>query len=271
MRDGECASFLQWALPQRRLRWKGYRKVRAQVCRRLRRRSAALGLPDLGAYRACLERDPTEWTEFDRCCPVTISRFYRDRAIYDFLAAAVLPALAAGAAHESRDLHALSLGCAAGEEPYSLALLWRFALADRYPETALRIVATDVLPDLLARARRACYPASSLKELPPAWRAVAFERRDRDCCLSPALIRDIVFLEQDVRTALPPGPFDLVFCRNLVFTYFDEPTQRRTLERLLERLRPDGALVIGRHETLPATAALEPWPGAPQPGIQRRR
>ena len=56
--DAACVAFLQWALPRLGLRWAGYRKVRRQVCRRLHRRLAELGLPDLDAYRARLAADP---------------------------------------------------------------------------------------------------------------------------------------------------------------------------------------------------------------------
>jgi chemotaxis protein methyltransferase CheR len=51
---------------------------------------------------------------------------------------------------------------------------------------------------------------------------------------------------------MPDGPFDLILCRNLVFTYFDEALQRRLLGEMTERLLPRGFLVLGAHETLPA-------------------
>ena len=57
MKNTECVAFLQWALPQLVMRWPGFRKVRRQVCRRIGRRLCELGLPDVAAYRACLERN----------------------------------------------------------------------------------------------------------------------------------------------------------------------------------------------------------------------
>ncbi|HEY7242812.1 MAG TPA: hypothetical protein VH678_02890 [Xanthobacteraceae bacterium] len=82
--DGEdCTAFLQWALPRRNLRWRGFRKVRAQVCKRLKRRMRELGVPGFAAYRARLEADPGEWRVFDECCHITISRFFRDRGVYN--------------------------------------------------------------------------------------------------------------------------------------------------------------------------------------------
>ena len=61
----------------------------------------------------------------------------------------------------------------------------------------------------------------------------------------------LVFLEQDVRTAQPAGPFDLVLCRNMAFTYLDVASQREVLARIVERLEPGGVLVIGHLEALP--------------------
>ncbi len=55
---------------------------------------------------------------------------------------------------------------------------------------------------------------------------------------------------------MPSGPFDLVLCRNLVFTYFEQEVQVGFLERMLHRLVVGGLLVLGGHEALPEGA----WP-----------
>jgi chemotaxis protein methyltransferase CheR len=94
--DRQCVEFLQWALPRLGMRWEGFRRVRRQVCRRLRRRLSELGLPDLVAYRVHLEHHPEEWCALDGLVDITISRFNRDRGMFAFLTADVIPALAAG-------------------------------------------------------------------------------------------------------------------------------------------------------------------------------
>jgi chemotaxis protein methyltransferase CheR len=272
MQDSDCVEFLQWALPRLHRRWPGFRKVRAQVCKRIDRRCQALGLAGPRVYRDYLERHPVEWEALDRLCPITISSFYRDKAVFDFLGTALLPQLAQDARrHAVRELRALSIGCASGEEPYTLKLAWHFHAAPVYPEISLHVVTTDVLPELLDRARQACYSSGSLKRLPEAWRAQAFEPVAGGYCLRTEYRQGIEFVQQDVRTALPDGIFNLILCRNLVFTYFDEDTQRQILARLLASLVPGGALVIGRREALPSgTAELTPWPDAERLGIYRR-
>lgn len=263
MSDLDCVSFLQWALPRLRLRWPGFRRVRRQVCKRLARRLGELGLPDLDAYRAYLEAQPAEWCVLDTLCRVTISRFYRDGAVFAFLERAVLPVLARRAVAEGRRLAAWSAGCASGEEPYTLALIWELALAPAFPGLELDILATDLDPALLERAHAACYGAGSLRDLPEGLLRRGFEVEDGQFHLRPGPARRVTLLRHDVRDRAPDGPFDLVLCRNLAFTYFELDAQEEVCAALAACLRPGGALVIGAHESLPeATGALVPWLGA---------
>jgi chemotaxis protein methyltransferase CheR len=261
--DGECTAFLQWALPRLDRRWAGYRKVRGLVCKRLGRRLRALGLADLGGYRRWLESHAAEWPELDALLGIPISRFHRDRGVFESIERDVLPALARGAREAPRTpLECWSAGCASGEEPYTLAILWRLRLRPAFPGVALRIVATDYDPALLERARAGCYQASSLKELPTDLRAAAFEARGELWCVRPDC-RDVEFLRQDLRAKMPEGPFDLVLCRNVVATYYAAAVQREIMTRIASRMRPGAALVLGVHES-PAQvpAGFVAWPGA---------
>ncbi|MCK6452602.1 MAG: chemotaxis protein CheR [Alphaproteobacteria bacterium] len=261
--DTDCVELLQWALPRLGLRWDGYRKVRGQVCKRLRRRAGALGLDGLAAYRARLEADPREWRVLDDCCHVTISRFFRDRAVFEALRRRVLPAIAARARREGRPARCWSAGCASGEEPYTVRILWDLEAA---PDVALTVVATDVDAPVLARAEAGCFEAASLRELPASFVAAAFERTEAGFRVRERHREGMVFLRQDVREETPEGPFDLVLCRYLAFTYFAPAQQRAALALLVDRLAPGGWLVIGTHERLPPDGGprLVQLEGAPQ-------
>jgi chemotaxis protein methyltransferase CheR len=79
-------------------------------------------------------------------------------------------------------------------------------------------------------------------------------------CLRSAFRRGIRFLCQDIRSVQPEGPFDLVLCRNVVFTYFGPSLQRNTLVDIAARMRPGAVLVVGKDEELPDTAGFEPSP-----------
>jgi chemotaxis protein methyltransferase CheR len=262
MTNAECSAFLQRILPRLGLCWAGFRKVQRLVCKRISKRIAELGLPDLSAYRAYLEQHDAEWHRLEAMCCIPVSRFYRDRAVFLSLEQDVLPALAAQALKERRtQLRCWSACCAAGEEPYSLALLWRLRVGPHFPGLALRIVATDVDSRGLDRARAGCYAASSVKEVPESMLSAGFEHRGGEYCLRSAF-RMVEFRQQNIRTSDPGGLFDLILCRNAVLTYFLPAEQQPVLQRVLERLRPGGALVIGLHESPPPSCTgVTSWAG----------
>lgn len=264
MNDADCVAFLQWALPQLSLSWPGFRKVRRQVCKRIKRRIRELQLPDFAAYRARLEADQTEWQALDECCHITISRFFRDRGVFEALRRRVLPDIATGAKREGRGASIWSAGCASGEEPYTLKILWDLEVASSCPGVSLTIIATDVDETMLARARGGCFETTSLHELPPQLIEQGFDPVRGLFCVRPRHREGITFLSQDLRSEAPPGLFDLVLCRYVAFTYFAPPLQKQVLDRLMERLRPHGYLVIGAHEQMPEASHLAPLAGAAQ-------
>jgi chemotaxis protein methyltransferase CheR len=243
------------------MRWPGFRKVRRQVCKRIDRRMKALGLTDIDEYQDFLETHADEWATLDSLCRITISRFNRDKGVFATLTDAVLPELIRNISAGGGDtLRAWSAGCASGEEPYTLAILWQTELRPRFPDRKLEITATDSDAQMLTRASEARYAFGSLKELPADLRERVFTRQDDSYLLGAGYRRDVTFLEQDVREVQPAGPFDLVLCRNLVFTYFDDGLQAGLLSRIIDSMADAAALIIGIHENLPeSTARLQPW------------
>lgn len=260
MHDRDCADLLAGVLPRLGLRVEGYRRVRSIVRKRLGRRLRELGLSDGEAYRRHLDEHPEEWAELARLSLIPVSRFYRDAEVFDRLAQIILPELARhaldrGASH----VRALSVGCASGEEPYSLAIAWTLGPVQELAPPPLDVVAVDASAEMIARARDARYPRGSFKELPTAWSDAAIELDDAGrCVVRPELRLRVTFVQRDVRTEQEDGVFDLVLCRNSVCTYLAEPTRTVVVERLCQALRPGGVLVIGHKETLPTTELLAP-------------
>jgi chemotaxis protein methyltransferase CheR len=121
---------------------------------------------------------------------------------------------------------------------------------------------------MLRRARAATYESSSLRELPEPLRQRGFDERDGLYVVRPEFRRLVTLEHHDLSAEAPPGPFDLILCRNVAFTYFEAGRQRALLARLRGVLRPGGAVAIGLHEHLPEAAGFEPWPGAR--GVFRR-
>jgi chemotaxis protein methyltransferase CheR len=271
--DAEGIEFLRWCLPRLDLRWHGFRRrrIRRRVYRRIEERMRQLALPGVAAYRAYLEDDAAEWVVLDRFCWVPISRFYRDKVVFQFLELTVLPALGARALeHGETELRCWSAGCAAGEEPYTVAMIWRFCVAPQFGKLRLRVIATDIDPEMIRRATVGCYPPHSLRDVPADIAARAFRRSASGYWVTPECREDIEFVEQDIRRTMPADHFHLILCRNLLLTYFHEVLQRLILERMTARLLPGGAIVFGLTESVPAgLSELEPW-SAPLRVYRRR-
>jgi chemotaxis protein methyltransferase CheR len=261
MNDDECVELLRWMLPVLELRWAGFRRVRKQVCKRLARRLRELGLEHVEGYRQYLTAHSEEWQVAHALCTVTISRFYRDKRVFDYLGSTVLPRLGARAREAGRrKLLAWSAGCGSGEEPYTLALVWEFDVRRELRGIELEILGTDIDERLLARAEEARYPPGCLKDLPESWRTAAFDKAATEYRLKEHYKANVELCKHNIREEPPNGPFDIVLCRNLAFTYFDQRLQLTTAQRLHDALIEGGALVLGRHEILPdEVAGFSTW------------
>jgi chemotaxis protein methyltransferase CheR len=101
------------------------------------------------------------------------------------------------------------------------------------------VTATEIDSDMICQAQQACYPFSSVKPLPPAWRQTAFEPIDDQYCLCPEYRSLVDFQLGDVENATFAAPYHLVCCRNLVFTYFGLERQALFLSRLHSRRWPE--------------------------------
>jgi len=263
MKDSDCVEFLQKILPRMEMRWEGFRRVRKQVCKRLSRRMEKLSIEFPPQYQTFLEENPDEWDVLRGLCRITISRFFRDRRVFEIIGTKILPKLSR-LAHENGEanIYAWSAGCASGEEPYSLKLAWRFLAEDRAADVGLLITATDSDPKMIERALDGIYKPSGLKELPEKILRGAFARRNGSFVLKTGYRSGIKFIHQDILEEMPGGDFHLILCRNLVFTYFSQKLQRELLLKISEKLIGGGALVLGGHESLPVMPeTLRPWPG----------
>ncbi|MCR8725043.1 CheR family methyltransferase [Frigidibacter sp. ROC022] len=229
---------------------------RSLVLARLARRLRKLGLPDFAAYAALLgsEAGATECREMVSALTTNVTAFFREAHHFDTLRRRVLPPLIARARAGGR-LRLWSAGCASGEEPYSIAM----ELLDLCPEAAgldIRILASDVDPAILARARDGIYRAEALTGLSAARRRRWFRPLgDGTARAAPGLAAPIRFRELNLAGQWPlRGPFDAIFCRNVTI-YLDRPAQDRIWQGFAGLLAPAGHLFIGHSERLTGPAA----------------
>src|SRR5690349_12187409 len=208
---------------------------------------AALELPP-GDYVALIRspRGAGELDELIEAVRVGESRLFRHRAQIAALATAVIPAL-----RGRRAIRVWSAGCAAGEEPYTLAAV----LARGLPGAAIAIVATDVSADALAAARGASYPAAAWADVPEAWRDAFIVDGDR-LRVRPELAALVRFERANLVDGFAPRGCDLVWCRN-VLIYFTQAARRAALQRLVAATSPGGYLFVGYSESLRDVPELE--------------
>lgn len=231
--------------------WKGYRKVRKGVKKRISRHMQQLGCRSMDAYLGVLEADPGARNECEQLMAVSISRFFRDRRLWELMETRVMPSLI----HTGRNpLRAWCAGCACGEEVYSLRMVW-----DRLPGKLknlpeLKITGTDMNPAHLERAEAGVYPISSLKEVPEGVRERYFRTTEdgKGFQVVPFLKSGIEWQCMDLRSVPIGPPFHFILLRNGFLTYYEEATQITVLGTILKRLAIGGYLIIGSHERLPA-------------------
>lgn len=171
--------------------------------------------------------------------------FFRDAPVFDLIAEAV-----DGVVAEGRRARIWSAGCATGQEPLSLAMLF----AERHAATGAampEIVATDVSDAALTRARSGRYTQFEIQRGLPIRRMMQwFDGVGDEWVAKPALTRLIHFRRINlVADPPPPGRFDLVLCRN-VLLYLSAAAKPTVFAALADALRPGGLLVLGAGETV---------------------
>lgn len=222
----------------------------ALVYSRLARRLRALGLESFRDYRARLDgpQGAEERAALLSALTTNVTRFFREPHHFDLLRRRMRETLAPAARAGGR-VRLWSAGCSLGHEPWSMALC---VLAE-LPEAArldVRILATDIDPQVVARARRGEYAVEEAAAVPEALRGQGFRLGGGVAAIAPSLPPLVRFGVLNLHADWPMrGGFDLIFCRNVAI-YFDGPTQARLWSRLGRSLNPDGRLCIGHSERI---------------------
>ena len=238
--------FLKTTLPQLGLRWRRFN--RKSIRKRIIGRLQELNLHSLGEYHAHLLDNTEERRHLTSLLTVTISRFWRNANLFEALETTWLPSIL-GRLSAGEPLRIWSAGCASGEEPYSLLILWLESFAGSGRE--LRLLASDSDSRCLERALLNRYPASSFREMPIHLRQKYCTNEGGTFSLSPDFPNRITWVEHNLIWD-PPFPGNhLIFCRNLAYTYFTEPLQQEITHQFHESLLPGGLLVTGRKDRLP--------------------
>lgn len=237
--------------------WLGSSKT-ALLCGRLFRRLRALEITSLESYYECVSRSEQHEERARMIDAITTNetRFYREPRQFEFLAQRVFPRWQGGAQRglRPRRVRIWSAGCSSGEEPYTVAML----LARTFPAEEgwdVRLLATDISNRVLERARKGIYPIARAAELPDdllrsfMLRGMAERQGEMKVRVEIQQMVDFRRLNLDQESELLEGPFDAIFCRN-VLIYFDAASKRRVVANLVQHLMADGYLFVGHAENL---------------------
>lgn len=223
---------------------------RSMLIARLAHRLRLLGLPDFAAYTRLLDSPEGEDERRALVSAITtnVTKFFREPHHFDALAE-LAPDLIARARAGGR-VRLWSAGCSTGQEPYSIAA----TLLDHAPDIArhdLRILATDIDPQVIETARRGRYDARALgRDTPPLMRRFLQEEPEGQVSVSPKLGALVRFETLNLLDPWPfTGKFDIVFCRNVVI-YFDADTRHGLWLRFASRILPGGHIFLGHSERM---------------------
>jgi chemotaxis protein methyltransferase CheR len=235
--------------------WLTYAKS-ALLVGRLSKRLRQLGIATFSEYYRLVTSDPEEQTCMLDAISTNETRFFREPGQFEFLKERVFAQWQTDAVRRvrARKIRVWSAGCSTGKEPYSLAM----TLCHHFPAAAgweIEIVATDLSSRALAVARGATWEFAACSEIPENY-LKAFMLRgchgQEGKIKAGAEIRAVVnFARVNLNDAeyAVNGPFDLIFCRN-VLIYFDREDRERIVRRLLGYLSPKGYLFVGHAESL---------------------
>lgn len=165
----------------------------------------------------------------------------------------ILPYLFQKTEAERERLRVWSLGCAGGEEAYSLGIILREFFARQLRHTPAEIRASDIDADILQLAARAEYNEDRLKDLPYPFKERYFAPTGPRLRLSANIREMVTFHQQDIMDVATFEPCQLVLCRNTLI-YFTRPDQEKILRGIANILPTGGILVLGKSETLVGSA-----------------
>lgn len=205
---------------------------------------------DAAEYCNLLRQSPQELDLLQKTLTIHVSQFFRNPSMFDKLRDDVLPGLFnACKKNGTGKVRFWCLGCAGGEEPFSLAILLREHFSKELRKIQTVILGTDIDAETIRAAQQAEYIEERLKEVPADLKDRYFRQNGTHFRLVPELREMVTFLQADITRTAEFVPSDLVVCRNTLI-YFTRPDQEKILHGLADILPPGGILVLGKSETL---------------------
>ncbi len=215
-------------------------------------RARAAGMQDVTAYVKRLLGVGAEAEIHALIDDLTINEttFFRNVPQIEMVSRVAIPEIVARKqkTSEPKVINIWSAACSTGQEVYTLAIV-AFEALRFLPQWDVRVTGTDISPTVIEAARRGIYPKARLDTMPQNHLRFYFDDAGDQISVRDPLRRKVSFQQHNLRDVFPTGPFDIIFCRN-VMIYFSRDEQAKLAARFKERLTTGGFLFIGHSETL---------------------
>jgi len=221
------------------------------VRRRLQKRLEALKIKDFDAYFKYLKKHPEEVGILRETILIGVTEFFRDPKSFKTLGAHLAKIVANKRKKDT--IRIWSVGCATGEEVYSIAILLQKTLKAQNAEFKIQIFATDISEDSLNHARKGEFEASALSRISKADQNEYFEERNGRYRVKPLLRHSVLFSRHNIAKDPPFQNIDLVCCRNMLI-YFDNSLQQQIFSIFHYALKTGGYLFLGKSESISQSA-----------------
>jgi two-component system, chemotaxis family, CheB/CheR fusion protein len=250
--DLDFENLLNYLNRSRGLDFTGYKRnsLKRLTTRRMRR----VGVTTYNEYLDYLQVDPQEHNNLFNSLMLNVTAFFRDRSAWNCLSAEIIPQIISQK-EEFDSIRLWSAGCASGEEAYSLAMLLAEALGIQQFCQRVKIYATDLDEEAIAKGRLALYTAQSIEAISSEWQSKYFENKGSHFVFRNDLRRCVIFGRHDLIHDAPISKLDLLCCRNTLM-YFNAETQAKILDRFHFALKDHSFLFVGKAEMLLTQASL---------------
>ncbi|MBT2690014.1 protein-glutamate O-methyltransferase CheR [Bacillus sp. ISL-47] len=213
----------------------------AQMKRRLTSLYEKKGFKTFEDFYSGMNRDRELLNEFLDRMTINVSEFYRNAKRWEVMEKNILP----GILKQNKAPRIWSAACSTGEEPYTIAMI----LSKFLPLSQIKVTATDIDENALARARMGIYPERSLNEVPEPMKQRFFRREGSFYKISDDIKKTVMFKKQNLLADNFGGPYDLIVCRN-VLIYFTEEAKDGLYHKFSSALKKDGIFFVGSTEQI---------------------
>ena len=219
---------------------------RPTIVRRIIRRMAANNSTTIADYIELLNRRPAEVELLAKEFLISVTKFFRDPEAFELIRTKVIPELVANKFLVDT-LKVWVIGCATGEEAFSLAILIKEHLQKTKKELEVKIFASDIDKSALAKAAKAWYPDSIRNEVSEKRLETFFTEDGKGFKVKDEIRKMIIFANHDIVHHPPYGKIDLISCRNLLI-YLNPNIQKKIFSTLHYCLNIGGYLFLGPSE-----------------------